>query len=452
MNTKRKALIHCLRADKRGAVAIVVALGLPAIAGMLGLVAQETILYRTQAALQASANIAALAGAQDINCSSPCTPGTAQTTATSYSAVTGNSNAIPGQPVTMANGYPQLKCLTSTGLSCTGPDNANAIVVRQQAAVPLAFGGLFGLSTTTLTATATASRGGKATPLDVMLVVDSTASMNTADPSCGIPGATRVICALAGARILLVGNPSASPPTYGFPPSLVQVGLMLFPGVTNSTKAYDYDCASSPKPTIRKYNASPTYQIIGLSSDYKTSDTATSLNTNSNLVRALRGGANGCKQGLDAVGGVSTYYADIITAAHNALTTNGRLGVQKVIIFLSDGDANAPAANVPPGKGSDQCQQGITAAQAATAADTKVYSLAYGAPTSGSSCPTDSSAITACQAMQQIASTSSMFYSDTQNGSSACTSSTNTYSELLSLFTDLGTALSAPRLVPNGAT
>ena len=60
-------------------------------------------------------------------------------------------------------------------------------------------------------------------------------------------------------------------------------------------------CKTSPAPTIAKYNASPVYQIICHSSDYKTSDTATSLNTSSNLVRALQGGPSGCQQGLDGV-------------------------------------------------------------------------------------------------------------------------------------------------------
>lgn len=158
MNTKWKSLIHRMRTDQRGIVAIMVGFGLFAIAGMIGLVAQEAILYRTQSALQSSANLAALAGAQDINCCSSA-PGTAKTTATSYSAVTGDSNAISGQTVTMATGYPQLKCLTSTGVSCTGPDSANAIVVKEQATVPLIFGKVFGMSSTTITATATA--GGK---------------------------------------------------------------------------------------------------------------------------------------------------------------------------------------------------------------------------------------------------------------------------------------------------
>lgn len=449
MNTKWNSLIYRMRTDHRGVVAIVVGLGLSAIAGMVGLVTQETILYRTQSALQSSANIAALAGAQSINNPS----GTAKTMATSYSAAAGGSNVISGQTVTMAAGYPQLKCLTSTGVTCTGADAANAIVVKQQATVPLIFGKLFGMSTTILTATATAgSGGGMGTALDVMLIVDSTASMNNGDTSCSVSGATRVICAASGARTLLLGNPSASPPNYGFLPSLVHVGLMVFPGVTNSTQVgYDYDCASSPKPAIAKYNASPVYQIIGFSSDYKTSDTATSLNTSSNLVRALQGGASGCKQGFDAIGGVGTYYAGVITAAQTALTSNGRTGVQKVIIFLSDGDASASSSNVPTGKSTNQCHQAITAAQAATAAGMKVFSLAYGAETSGT-CGTDSPAISACQAMQQIASTPSMFFSDKQNGVTTCASSANSVSELVAIFSQIGTSLSSPRLLPNSTT
>jgi len=430
-------------------VAIIVGLGLTAFAGMTGLVVQETIVYRTQSALQSSANIAALAGAQSINNPS----GTAITTATSYSAATGGSNAISGQTVTMVSGYPQLKCLTSTGVACSGTDAANAIVVKQQATVPLIFGKLFGKSTLTLTATATAGgSGGKGTSLDVMLIVDTTQSMNTSDTKCSVSGATRVTCAEAGARTLLLGNPSASPPNYGLTPSTIHVGLMVFPGLTTAAQAaYDYDCATSPVPAIAKYNASPapTYQIIPLSSDYKTSDTATSLNTSSNFVRAIGGGPSGCTQALDAVGGVATYYADVVTAAQTALTTTGRSGVQKVIIFLSDGDANAVSPNVSGTQTPNECHHAITAAATATAAGTWVYTLAYGSATS-SSCSTDSPTISACSTLQQMASTPKMFFSDDANG---CTSPSNaTNSNLVALFTAIGASFSSPRLLPNSTT
>lgn len=89
---------------------------------------------------------AALAGAADINC---CTAqvGKALITARSFSAAAGNANASGRMTATVSAGYPRLRCLASTGVSCTGPDSANAIVVRQQATVPMAFAKVFGIST-----------------------------------------------------------------------------------------------------------------------------------------------------------------------------------------------------------------------------------------------------------------------------------------------------------------
>jgi hypothetical protein len=165
-------------------------------------------------------------------------------------------------------------------------------------------------------------------------------------------------------------------------------------------------------------------------------------------VRAFGGGSSGCTQALDAVGGVNTYYAAVITAAQTALTTTGRSGVQKVIVFLSDGDSNAVSPNVSAAQGTNECHQAITAAATATAAGTWVYSLAYGSATS-SSCSTDSTTISACSTMQQIASTPKMFFSDDANG---CTSPSNASNSNLSLFTAIGASFSSPRLIPNSTT
>jgi Putative Tad-like Flp pilus-assembly len=109
------------------------------IAGFTGLAVDVGYVYYAVAKLQAAA---ALAGAQDINASAG---GTAIATATSYSAVAGKKNAGAALTATMASGYPKLKCLTSTGVSCTGPDSANAIQVKQQATLPLYFGQVLGM-------------------------------------------------------------------------------------------------------------------------------------------------------------------------------------------------------------------------------------------------------------------------------------------------------------------
>ena len=133
-----------------------------------------------------------------------------------------------------------------------------------------------------------------------------------------------------------------------------------------------------PLPTAPTYTpaATPTYQIVNFSSDYRTSDTATSLNTSSNLVIAA-GGKTGCT-GLQAIGGQGTYYAGVIYSAENLLLAQQAAypGTQNALIILSDGDANASSADLPGASTTSgvypstkqQCHQAITAAQwAATA-------------------------------------------------------------------------------------
>ena len=443
--------------DERGAVAIMMVLWMLGMTGFCCLVVDFGQVFMAKRVLQSSTESAALAGAANINVGSG---GTAISMATSYGGATGGKNADPRFSIAMASGYPQLKCFTSTGVSCAGPDSANGIVVRQTMTVPLVFGKLFGVSNVTFSATATASgRGGGQQLLDVMLVLDTTQSMNNADSSCS--GATRLACAEAGVRAMLgsLQPCSASLSNCGtvtngnVANAVAEVGLMVFPPVTAPSVSTEYDCSGTTQPTVSKYSApSPVYQILALSSDYRTSATA-SLSTSSNLVRAVGGGGTGCSAGLTAVGGVGTFYADAITAAQNALTTNGRANATKVIVFLGDGDASASSQNMTSTKVNNQCRQAITAAAAATAAGTRVYTIAYGASNSASSsCSTDSPSISACATLQQIASDSTKFFSDTVGGTSACGSSANSVSALTSIFTAIANDLSFPRLIPDNTT
>jgi Flp pilus assembly protein TadG len=442
-----RGFISGLWRDRRGATIPIVAVAFVVLAGIAGFVVDASHAFAVQRSLQASTDAAALAGAQDINCCVSA-PDQAITTATSYSAVAGARNVMPNLTVTMASGYPVLKCFTSTGVSCSGSSGANGIVVSQHATVPTFFADILGLPSFSITATSTAGiAGGLPKPLDVMIIVDTTSSMNTADTSCSISGATRLTCALAGVRTFLTA----------LAPSVDQVGLMVFPGLSSSSQAaYDYDCSSQAPQTAAYKAASPpmTYQVVPLGSDYRTSNAATTLNPNSDLVKASQGGGSGCAQGLDAVGGYGTFYGDVITAAQAALVANGQASAQKVIMFLSDGDANATAANMTTAKVKNQCHEGITAAQAAAAAGTWVYSIAYGSPTAATpgSCSTDAPAISACSAMQQIASDATKFYSDNQGGTSSCNSTQQSYSELLSLFQGISNSLLPPRLLPNNTT
>jgi Flp pilus assembly protein TadG len=163
-----------LRRDRRGAVAILTAAVIVPMLGVGAIAVDVGYAITEQRSLQASTDAAALAGARAIG--STTNPVTAATT---YSAVTGNQNARLNLTVTMASGYPMLKCFTSTGVKCTGSPSANGIQVKQQASVPTFFGKVIGISTLSISTTATAgANGGKALPMNVMIIVDTTSPMN----------------------------------------------------------------------------------------------------------------------------------------------------------------------------------------------------------------------------------------------------------------------------------
>jgi Flp pilus assembly protein TadG len=431
--------------DRRGATAVVVGLMMTAIIGLAGFVIDLGHVMYVQRELQSATDASALAGARELNC---CATSITLSTATAYSAAWASSsvpgtnrNVDPTMYMQMAPGYPKLMCFTSTGVSCAGPDASNGVVVKQTADVPTWFAGIFGITSIPVSAEATAGgTGGAANDYDIEIVLDTTASMNSNDPNCGM---SKIACALAGVEALL----------RQVSPSADYVGLMAFPGLASTTEqSKDYTCGAG-NPTTTAYKnvpttttaGNPTYQVVGLSHDYKASSTSTSLTTTSNLVVATGGG--GC-QGMQAPGGYGTFFADAITAAQNDLTANGRPDAKKAIVFLSDGDANASTANMTAAEHAQQCHEAIAAAQAATAAGTEVMTIGYAAPMSG--CSTDTSpSISPCATLQQMASTASDFYSDQGAG---CVSSTQSLTSLISIFSKIGASFSAPRLLPNDVT
>lgn len=451
------------RSDESGQVLPMVAVMLVSLLGMAGLVLDVGHAYYCHRELQMASDAAALAGAGSLLGTTP------QFTATFYSAVSGGQNQRSNlENVKMVSGYPKLRCLTTLkdqGVACAAPSNANAITVVQQATVPMYFAKLFGKSTMTISASATAAmRGAGTTPTNVMIVLDSTGSMNNFDSDSNCAG-TRESCAQAGVRVLMS---SLSPcgtsivdcgtATNGNVENAVdKVALMTFPGLSSAADAAnEYNC-SGARPRIAPYSypTLPTYQVVNWSSDYRTSSSAKSLASKSNLVVAA-GGVSGCS-GLQSIGGDGTYYAGVIYAAQAALQAIATKGTQNVMIVLSDGDANAPA-NVMPGASTtsgtypstkNQCAQAVTAAQAATAAGTRVYTIAYGATSGG--CYTDASGITPCQTMQQMASSPQYFYSDytAAAGNGACVSASQPVSGLNQIFTQIASGLTLARLIPD---
>ena len=92
-----------------------------------------------------------------------------------------------------------------------------------------------------------------------MLVLDTTDSMNTADTSCDIKGASRLDCAMAGVRTpISTLSPCASSLTScgsvtkgNVNQPVDEAEIFVFPGLTNTSQVqYEYDCSNTPAPKI----------------------------------------------------------------------------------------------------------------------------------------------------------------------------------------------------------
>jgi hypothetical protein len=232
------------------------------------------------------------------------------------------------------------------------------------------------------------------------------------------------------------------------------------------------------------------------------------------------GGKSGCS-GLapgSYDGNYGTYYAGALYAAQAALLKEqaARSGSQNVMIILGDGDSTAPSPSSSPDSNSPampttatqaettygsqtalntsafsmpsgysvagsgttypsyngECGQAVTAAQYAatypssgTANNTLVFTIAYGALTSGCSSDSRTSAypgITPCQTLQKMAtqvsgdSISPYFYSDytAQGGDAGCqaNSSNSGLTAISDIYAAIAAKLSSARLIPNSTT
>jgi Flp pilus assembly protein TadG len=493
-------------ADQRGQVLPWVTFVMVAVLGMAGLSIDVGHAYVVRNQLQGSANAAALAGAEAL----PNT--TASTQAVTYSSsTTGDKNLYSNLGTVTTT--PSLLCLTTLtnlGIQCLAPANANAVKVVQKVGVPTFFMKLFGVSSLTVSATATASwKGSKPLPYNVAVIVDTTLSMNSQDSNCN---QTQLACAMNGVEILL----------NSLSPSIDPVSLFAFPNVTSATVQNDSNCTgwesagayAVPAIGATTYSAAsnPTYQIVGFSTDYRTSSSAASLNPNSPLVMAVgqlaangtTTSTTGCLGVPSNAGNYGTYLPGVLYAAQAALVAEHVTNPDglNVIVLLTDGNSNASnvavgarngygypnssmfasgvtaGANYPSYVG--DCGQEIKAANYATSQGTRVYTIAYGAMTTGlwvannvngSNCPTDQDGffstfglgtnvsaypnISPCLALQDMASSSQYFFSDyNQSGSNSECYSPNAASptSLNGIFSAIYSDLTSARLIPNGTT
>ena len=364
-------------------VAMVALLALSAFAIDVGYV------YYAHRSLQASADAAALAGAQKLPDASAATA-----TAREYGTGAGGKNQLrnAGEVTESIT----TKCLSSL----PGCDPANAVVAVETARVPTFFARVLGIKSLTVKAKATACSYCGVKPLDIMVVVDRTGSMcmdhyGNNDPACTD-----------------MNNEKEALKTFlGFlEPARQRVGLAVFPPATSISSACN-------TPSDSNYNStSSPYVIVPLSNDYATR--TGELNNSSQLVSKIN-----C---IRAAG--NTSYALAIEKAQAELVAHGRPGVDHVIVFFSDGAANIGptyySAASPYRK--QPCHQGVNSAGTVKATGTVIYTIGYdlnaqdgGANTcryNGFTGPLETPSISAYSALQSIASSSANFYTQPSAG------------------------------------
>ncbi len=502
--------------NERGQVLVAVIITASTMMALSAAAIESGHVYYAYQKLVASTNAAVLAGAEAM----PNTT-TATTNVTKYSSQSGGLNA--NAMLTNDTAIPTFKCFsavsTSLNVPCQtstgGSGGYNGLAVTQSATVPLWFGGLVGMKQMNMSYTAEAAMaGGQSSPWNIAVIVDTTASMNDADSGDQCNG-TQITCALLGVQALLndlypcgLGQNCTTSTNY-----VDSVSLFVFPAVTGSTASKDTSCPTSD-PTIVAYTfpdppsnttlpSADTYEVTSFANNYKTSDSATTLNQAAPIVIAAGDSGQSNCSGIQAPGGEATYYAQVIYAAQAALLTQqaANPGSQNAIILLTDGDATACASNANTAAGAcntkselvasegtlngtgtktsnptgyesyaypsalGECGQAVLAAQAAANAGTTVYTIGYGAETSGG-CLTDktySATVSTggggwgpgdqpCQAIAAMASAQTNFYSDDGQGCEATAPTNQNLTKLTAIFRAIVNNMGSPRLIPSGTT
>lgn len=371
-----------------GQATVLLGLALIPLIALVGLVIDIGYGYYVQRSLQASADAAALAGAQNLP-----DPGSSAALAKQYGATPGARNHKTN--VGDVSETISTKCLTSV-LGCAP---VNAVVVDESTDVSTIFLRVIGIDSFKVKVRSTACSPCGAKPLDVMLVLDRTGSMCMTHSGTSNPACTDLVNAQDGMRSFL----------SNMDPNLHAVGLAVFPPAASLSSR----CST---PATSNYNStSAPYVVVPLSKDYATSG---KLNQSSALVSTIN-----CTK---AAG--ETAYANALEKAQAELNLHGRSDAEDVIVFFSDGAANLGPTYYPSSSPyrKQPCRQGVTSAGTIKATGTKIYSIGYdldaldgGAnrcSSGGFTGPDEQPPITAYQALQQLASGSDAFYNQPSAG------------------------------------
>jgi Putative Flp pilus-assembly TadE/G-like len=379
-----------------------------------GLVIDLGNAYRVQVALQASTDASAAAGAGMLTEAYPPNVSNAVTRAEHYGSETGGINTIGGLPSASVTQTVSTSCtITVDNLPCT---NANTVTVKQSAQVPTYFLSVLGVNSIGITTSAQACSPCSEIPLDIMLVIDRTGSMSESGGSTN---------GLNKEQNLQQGLLQGFLP--GLDPTQDQVGMSVLP--PDSTTGSDFCDANSDGQQNASYTvgsgrsaqtyttaygytlANPVYDVIS-PMEYSYMNPATmTLNSGDPLVSDIN-----CMSP-----GGSTEYADALSAASTELQNDGRPGVQKVIVLLSDGAANTGQdckVNYATADCTQPCQAGVNVASTLKSApdDVLIYTILYGDSSDYGDCDSyngnnESPSITPQTAMSEMASPND-YYSD----------------------------------------
>lgn len=416
-----------------------------------------------------------------------------------------------------------------------GATTCNAVEVSENATVKTTFAGLFNLPQWKISASAIASAGGGGYfPMHAYVILDNTGSMTD---SCGtaVTGngngtnatgissgdATKLDCAKSGVRALLqLLWPCKSENDCGSVTQNVgelganvaapddEVGMLVVPAITGNpptTSVLDneIDCdTDTQKPFDDEYPpwtdytdplSIPAgdqyigYEAVGLSSDYRQSDSPSSSTLNwvagaddddgnaSDLVESVDWGqcpssvypatttttetvctGHGRNQkcqpetvttpteypynyGLKDIGGHGSYLAGAITEAEYLLQQNAEPGVSNVIIIESDGEMTDPVTFSDNTQSDTSCEDADEAATEAKAAGTTIYTIEYGSSSTSGTCGPDNPRDVYDNPgtlMEDMASVPKDYIPDADGG------------DLTGDFAQVGEDLTLPRLIP----
>ena len=305
-------------------------IALIALLGTAALVMDVGFGFYAKRQVQAQADAAALAGAQQL-------PDIASATsvATQYSNLNQPDN-MTGQLAPVIT----TRCSTNSSTWC-GPSStfkANTIQVTEAGTSPTWFAKVLGFANFNVSSVATACQPCSSAPVDIMLVVDRTGSMCSPVGT----GAQQGECvdlnnAKAGVQTML----------GIMDPNIDTIGLVALPPYdTSGTNAVCQKDGAPNDLTINGtsgvaagYYDDSTRQYLNdpLLSNFKTSATSP-LNLSSTLVQHMTSDTLNNQNCIRSFG--STSYDEALSAANKELIKDGRKGVPKVIVFMTDGEAN----------------------------------------------------------------------------------------------------------------